>query len=132
MRGLPLAQVETFSGARPLNQQAQRSQVGSRDHKIIREVGTDPAGTSNYGHDAAGRSFTKTMWKIKLFFLKLYTHISRITVHRNKNVLLLPCKFTDYVLFSANGLFYNSSVPQATWQPVFLLPMNLFLMFFLH
>ena len=60
MRGLPLAQVETFSGARPLNRQAHSSQAGSRDHKVIREVGTDPAGTSNCGHDAAGRSFTET------------------------------------------------------------------------
>lgn len=105
MRGLPLAQAETFPGARPLNQQAQRSQVGSRDHKIIREVGTDPAGTSNYGHDAAGRSFTKTIWKIKLFFLKLYTHVSRITVHRNKNVLLPPCSSPIVCFFQQTGSF---------------------------
>lgn len=50
---------------------APHSQVGSQDHDTTKEVGTDPAGASDYGHDAAGRSCVKRAWKIKFFFLKL-------------------------------------------------------------
>lgn len=65
--------VETFSGVDLLTM-AHQPQVGSQDHEIIREVGTDPAGTSNYGHDATGRSFTKTIRKTKLFLSFIYAY----------------------------------------------------------
>lgn len=54
---------------------APHSQVGSQDHDTTKEVGTDPAGASNYGHDAAGRSCVKRAWKIKFFLLKLYVNM---------------------------------------------------------
>ena len=46
---------------------------GSQNHKI--KAGTDPAGISNFGLVATRRSFTKTTWKGKLFFLKPYAHM---------------------------------------------------------
>lgn len=49
---IPPALGETFSGAGSLTQQTHQSQ----DRHTIEEVGTDPAGTSDHGHDAAERS----------------------------------------------------------------------------
>lgn len=53
-----LPQVQTFLGAELLSKQAHKSHVGwrgrSQDRDLIREVGTDPAGASNHGHNAVG------------------------------------------------------------------------------
>lgn len=73
MQGIPLASRRDFLRVDLLTM-AHQPQVGSQDHEIIREVGTDPAGTSNYGHDATGRSFTKTIRKTKLFLSFIYAY----------------------------------------------------------
>lgn len=43
----------------------------------VGKLSVHPAGASNLGHDAAGRSCRKIAWKIKFFFLKLYIDIEQ-------------------------------------------------------